>query len=218
MTHLGPSHDTLQTVLPVLLDFVAPEGLPAFIRALCALVCKAWRRELEARGFCNKTVALCSALAEGGDVERLWQNVQLRLDARTGDIDRAMCRDASAFLEKLQPEKVLPTEWWKTPLARWEGSLCDWLQAASQEPDASFLSRGAASTAQVLGLPLVQWVTKPQGGSLNLDTLASHRTDSQRSVDLSPDGTRIVTGSSNKLLTIWNARTGAKVIIVVKVR
>ena len=41
-------------------------------------VCKVWRIQLEARGFCNKTMQLCSALAKGVDVERLGQSQRLR--------------------------------------------------------------------------------------------------------------------------------------------
>jgi hypothetical protein len=62
-TRVGPSDDTLQRVLPLVLDRVGPEG-----GAKCLLVCKSWRREMEARGVCTKTLQLCSALAEGGDV------------------------------------------------------------------------------------------------------------------------------------------------------
>jgi hypothetical protein len=76
------------------------------------------------------------------------ENVLRRLHASTGDnAERVLCYDIAAFL---------------TESLRWKGSLQEWLQAASQEPDESFLSRGAASTAQALGLALVQWVVKPQ--------------------------------------------------------
>ena len=111
-------------------------------------VCKSWRGELEAVGFCGKTAQLCLELAEGGDAARLVENVLRRLHASTGDnAERVLCYDVAQFL---------------TDSLRWKGSLQEWLQAASQEPDESFLSRGAASTAQALGLALVQWVVKPQ--------------------------------------------------------
>ena len=111
-------------------------------------VCKSWRGELEAVGFCGKTAQLCLELAEGGNAAHLVGNVLRRMQASTGDnAERVSCYDIAQFL---------------TDSLRWKGSLQEWLQAASQEPDASFLSRGAASTAQALGLALVQRVVKPQ--------------------------------------------------------
>jgi len=134
--------DTVQRVLPLLLPLLGPEGT-----AQCFHVCKSWRGELEAGGFCNTTVQLCLALAGGRDAGRLQQNVLQRLDVTTDeDAERALC--VIGFL----------AQW----LGR-TGSPQEWLQAASQEPDASFLSRGAASTALCLGLALVRWVGKPQG-------------------------------------------------------
>ena len=189
-TRVGPSKDTLQRVLPLVLERVGPAG-----GLQCFLVCKSWRRELEARGFCSKTVHLCSTLAGGRDAERLGKNVQQRLDASSGDAERAMCLDANAFLQRARG---------------WKGSLPEWLQAASQEPDASFLSRGAASTAQALGLPLVRWVGKPQGGGPGSHTLMGHA-DAVYSVAISADGKRVVTGSMNKLVKIWDVSTGDEV-------
>ena len=145
--------DTVQRVLPLLLPLVGLEG-----GVQCFHVCKSWRGELEAGGFCNTTAQLCSELAGGRDAERLWQNALRRLDSSSGvDAERAL--NGGAFLHK-----------WM----RWKGSLQEWLQAASQEPDASFLSRGAASTAQSLGLTLVQWVGKPQGRYPGSYTLTGH--------------------------------------------
>jgi WD40 repeat protein len=92
----------------------------------------------------------------------------------------------------------------------WKGCLQEWLQAASQEPDASFLSRGAASTAQSLGLALVQWVGKPQGRYPGSYTLPGH-SDEVYTVTISRDGKRAASGSSDKFVTIWNTETGAKV-------
>ena len=161
-------------------------------------VCKSWRRELEARGFCRKTVQLFSALAEGGDAVSIRQKVMRRLNASTDDaIER---EDGGAFLEK--------SGGWESE--EWEGSLQQWLQAASQEPDASFLSRGAASTAQSLGLTLVQWVGKPQGRYPGSYALPGH-SNRVRTVALSRDGKRAATGSKDKLVKIWNAETGAEV-------
>ena len=170
-------------------------------------VCKPWRRELEARGFCNRTAKLCSTLAGGRDTcrGRLEQNARRRLNASTDvDAERALRLDGVAFLAKS---------------LRWKGSLHEWLQAASQEPDANFLSRGAASTAQSLELHLVQWVGKPQGrypgkaqgwwypGSY---ALTGH-SDMVYAVALSRDGKRAASASGDKCVKIWNAETGAEV-------
>ena len=192
-TRVGPSEDTLQRVLPLVLGRVGPAG-----GLQCFLVCKSWRRELQARGVCSKTVQLCSFLAEGGDVERLGQNAQRRLGASTDDAERAMCLDATAFLQRSRG---------------WKGSVAEWLQAASQEPDASVLSRGAASTAQALGLPLIQWVGKPQGMDPGLYTLAGH-SGYVLCAAISPDGKRAVTGSADNHVEIWNVATGAEVSIL----
>ena len=190
--------DTVQRVLPLLLPLVGPEGT-----VQCFHVCKSWREELKAGGFCNSTAHLCSALSGGEDAERLGQNTLLwRLVASTDDAKRALCLDGGAFLEK------------------WEdcqGDMQEWLQAASQEPDASFLSRGAASTAQCLGLALVEWVGKPQGRYPELYTLTGH-SDVVMSVAISGDGTRAVSGSTDNLLKIWNTKSGAEVSIFVGVR
>jgi hypothetical protein len=170
-----PSEDTLQRMLPLVLELLEPEGA-----ALCFYGCKAWRREMEARGFCNRTVQLCSALAARG----AGQNALRRL---TGTIL------GDTFLQK------------------WVGrtaSLRDGLQAAYQEPDASFLSRGAASTALCLGLTLVQWCGKPQG--VHPNTLSGHG-DHVNSVALSSDGKRVASGSRDRLVKMWNAATGAEV-------
>ena len=137
-TRVGPSDDTLQRVLPFVVEHV---GAAAVLR--CSQACKPWRLELEARGFCHQTVQLCLTLAEGEDFEYLQRNVMQRLNASNDQAERAVWSDANAFLQRS----------WEG-----EGSLHQWLQAASQEPAASFLSRGAASMAQILGLRLVQWV------------------------------------------------------------
>jgi len=159
-------------------------------------VCWPLRRELQAWGFCGKTAQLCSALAGGGDAERFGQNALRRLHASTGDdADRALCLDCGAFLAKS---------------LGWKGSLQEWLQAASQEPDESFLSRGAASTAQSLGLALVRWVGKPQGRYPGSYALTCH---SKRvlTLALSRDGKRAASGSEDKFVKIWNTESGAEV-------
>jgi len=103
--------------------------------------------------------------------------------------------DGGAFLEKSGGVK---------------GNLQEWLQAASQEPNASFLSRGAASTAQSLGLALVEWVGKPQGRYPGSYALTGHL-DIVQSVALSRDGKRAASASDDRLVKIWNAETGAEV-------
>ena len=199
-TQVGPSKDTLQRVLPLVLERVEPDGA-----AKCWFVCKSWRRELEARGCCSKTVQMCSALAGSADAERFQQNAQRRLDASTGDdAERALCMDGGAFLSKMLG---------RAPEKRPEGNLHEWLQAASQEPDASFSSRGAASTAQSLGLQLVQWVGKPQGRYPELYTVSGHSSASV-SVSFSLDGKRIVSGSLDQLVKIWKTETGAEVSLL----
>jgi len=164
-------------------------------------VCKPWRRELEARSFCCSTTAqLCSALAWGGDAERLRQNALRRLNASSGvDAERALCLDGVAFLEK-----------WE---GCGEGDMQEWLQAASQEPEGSFLSQGAASMAHSLGLTLVQWVGKPQGRFPGSYTLSGHSVK-VHSVALSRDGKHAASGSQDRLVKIWNAETGAEVCIL----
>ena len=183
--------DTVQRVLPLLLPLVGPEGT-----VLCFHVCKSWRGGLEAGGFCNTTAHLCAALAGGRDAKRLQQNAQRRLNASSGvDAERALFLDGGAFLAKSLGRK---------------GSLQEWLQAASQEPDASFLSRGAASTAQSLGLALVEWVDKPQGRYPESYALPGH-SKVVCIVALSRDGTRAASASEDKFVKIWHAETGAEV-------
>ena len=201
-TRLGPSKDTLQRVLPLLLERSEPEGttpsiLPQFFR-----LCKSWELELEARGVCRKTVQLCSALStsqEFEDFDRLRESAERRAAEDRDELgfERSIWLDTMSFLEK---------SW------RWEGSLHEWLQRASQEPDASFLSGGAASTAEALGLPLVRWVDKPQGQYPESETLAGHAKQVSL-VALSPDGMRVVSGSDDNLLRIWDTATGAEVTI-----
>jgi len=159
-------------------------------------VCKPWRWELLARGFCGKTSHLCSALVEVWDAERLAENVRRRLITSTDDdAERALCLDGGAFLNK----------WLGL-----EGDMREWLQAASQEPDASFLSRGAASTAQALGMELVQWVGKPQGRYPGWHAPTGH-SNVLPSVALSRDGKRAASASGDKFVKIWNAETGTEV-------
>jgi len=193
---VGPSEDTLQRVLPLVLERVQPEG-----GQRCFDVCTSWRRELEARGFCCKTVRLCAALAAGGDVEDLGQIALRQLRANIGG-EPEFWSDAMAFLQRS---------------LGWRGGLREYLQAASQEPEVSFLSRGAASTAECLGWSLVHWVDKPQGRYPGLRALPGHASI-VRSVAFSPDGKWIVSGAEDKFVKIWKAETGAEVSSFVRLR
>ena len=188
---LGPSEHTLKTVMEALVLRLEPE-----VVALCLGVCKTWRRVLEVRGLCNKTVQLCSALSEGGLRQ---QNPLQPLNASTDPVQaQGWSSDASAFQQR---------SW------GWKGSLHEWLQAASQEPDASFLSGGAASSAKSLGMELIQWVGKPQGRYPGLRTLTNFSSDAN-CVAVSPDGKYVASGSQDKLVKCWNAETGALVSIL----
>jgi hypothetical protein len=69
------------------------------------------------------------------------------------------------------------------------------------------LSRKAASTADILGLRLVQWAGKPQGGYLGVYTLTG-LSDTACSIACSADEQYVVSGSAVK---IWHATTGAEV-------
>ena len=196
-TRVGPNDDTLQRILPSILEHVGPDVLWP-----CFRTCRAWRRELEGRGFCRRTWQLCSTGATGSHNSawvdcmkmRLEHNGLRHLDASTLTAEQVPWFDANAFMQR-----------WN-----WEGTLHERLQAASQEPDASFLSKGAASTAEILGLPLVQWAGKPQERYRGLCTLT--RSGRERCVvAVSPDGKQIVSGSDEKELTLWDAERGGTV-------
>ena len=201
-TRVGPSEDTLQQVLPLLLECVEPETAAKFYR-----VCHIWNFQLEARGFCRRTVQLCSALSEGGDkqdgereqlrtrVEHLQQITLQRLNTTIVPTERAVWVEASAFLQR---SWVLG------------GSLAEWLQAASQEPDASFLARGASSTAQALGLHLVQWVgtVRRNHSSWEEEGVLS---DWVHSVVFSQDGKRVASGHGDGRVKVWDTETAAEV-------
>jgi len=144
-TRVGPSDDTLHLVLSFVVEHMDPHSA-----SLCFQTCKPWKQELETLGFCQRTVQLCSALSQGHDLARLRRDAVRRLSASTGAGERASCLDVCTFMQRL--------------LGWGGGSLHSCLQAASQEPAASFLSRGATSTAQIFGLPsgsLAGWVGQP---------------------------------------------------------
>ena len=199
-TRVGPNDDTLQRILPSILEHVGPDVLWP-----CFRTCKAWRRELEGRGFCRRTWQLCSTGATGNFDDsasvdfmkmkmRLTHNGLRHLDAGSLTAEQVPWFDANAFMQR-----------WS-----WQGTLHERLQAASQEPDASFLSKGAASTAEILGLPLVQWAGKPQERYRGLCTLT--RSGRERCVvAVSPDGKQIVSGSDGGELTLWDAERGGTV-------
>ena len=217
-TRVGPTDDTLQRLLP----FVVEHGGPGVVLRLFQ-TCRPWRQELEARGFCRQTFQLCTSLAairpapeDDGDgepigeaegspdpeMDRLFERLSIalqRLSSGSDQAGHAFFLDANAFLQR----------WWG-----WSGSLHQWLQAASQEPDASFLRR-AASTAQILGLPLVQWVGKREGRYPGVCTLTGH-TACVFAVAFSPDSKLIVSGSGDHLVKIWNAATGKEVVTAVE--
>ena len=211
LPRVGPSDHTLQGVLPLVLERVGPEG-----GARCFLVCKSWRRELEARGFCYRTYQLCSTLASANSAEvlvwnnreetvfdsgvplifeRLAQKFLRRMEASTGQAEVALCADVIAFLKYS---------------SGWKGSLHQWLQFASQEPHQSFLSRGATATANILTLPLVQWTFNPHWRCTEWRTLPGH-SDRVNSTSFSSDGVLVVSGSHDTLLKIWDVETGAEV-------
>ena len=179
-------------MLPLVLEYAGLHG------AQCALVCKSWRLELESRGFCSKTVQLYSALVEGYAPEFITQKMFCRLCASTNDAERTFCEDALAFLQGCT---------WTTESA----SAC--LQIMAQEPDASLLSRGARSTAQILGVPLIQWVGKPQGRypGLYFRRGRGRRGPGYNGSGISRDGKFAVCGTGDKAAAIWDVERGAQV-------
>jgi hypothetical protein len=116
-----------------------------------------------------------------------------------------MLLDARAFLQRA-------TRWVKGQ----ECTVAKWMQAAHQEPDASFLSRGATATSDVLGARLVQWAEKPQGRFAGLKTFAQpipslSLDEGVTCVGIAPDGKHVVSGTAYGLLKIWDVAPGAEV-------
>ena len=95
--------------------------------------------------LCNRTAQLCAALAAGGGVARLRQKALSRVEKSTGH-EKTAWLDVFAFLGKVGGWKCTCGCRPHFPQEFAGGGMHLWLQAASQEPDASFLSRGAKST------------------------------------------------------------------------
>jgi len=191
----GPSDDTLQRVLPLVFERVVAER-----GGQCFRVCKSWRLEMKEIGFCYTTHQLCSTLSQGGKLPHLAQNAVERLGANTGE--RELWLDTNSFLQR---------SWGSNKFRRGRPpGLHEWLQAASQEPEGSFLSGGAASTAKILGWEMVQWVGKPEGRYPVVCTMDAHNSLVSSTV-YSPDGKRVVSGSWGWLAKVWDVATGAEV-------
>ena len=197
--------DTLQRVLPFVLANSPPEQ-----QALCLMTCKTWMEVMEAQGVCRRTLPLCAALAKDtkNGRKRLTMSSTVVKNLSFKNLSwasrMAFPLDATAFLQS----------WWGTssdPINPSGGTLHEWLQAASQEPDASFLSRGAVRTALALGLPLVHWIGKPQRRFTSAFYELPSHSSRVSAVAISPNGKRIVTGSTDGRLKIWDAATGVEV-------
>ncbi|KAJ1493556.1 quinon protein alcohol dehydrogenase-like superfamily [Baffinella frigidus] len=201
-----PSEDTLRRLLPFLVEHVGPE-----VVLLLSQACKPWRHELETRGFCSRTCQLLLTLAS---VNR----PQLGHEDEDPDEEEDEAPEVRVLFARLghnalQRLAANPSSWMVSAnsfLQRrwdWRGSLHEWLQFASQEPTGSF-ARCAASTAEALSLKLVLWVNKPQWSYPGIATLAGHSGE-VTSVAYNADGTRIVSGSWDMTVKIWDVATGA---------
>jgi len=84
-------------------------------------------------------------------------------------------------------------------------SVDEWMQLASQEPDAGWLCKGVSKmNLEGMGKSLMrQVVGKPQDFSMLLDTLKGH-SDMVYSVAWSPDGETIASGSIDTTVRMWS--------------
>lgn len=86
-------------------------------------------------------------------------------------------------------------------------------QQALNEPDATAPAQAARQRVQARQetRPHVRWINKPQAVSPCLMTIIGHR-DELSSCDVSPDGARIVSASSDKELKVWDAADGKELL------
>jgi len=199
----SPSAETLRKVLHVVLeDSANRQGLLSAMPNMYQ-TCKTWRHELVDDGFFMRTFSLCRALADGNGAQTL-QRVQATIARQIGRLpdqdERAWWLDARSLVQRCDFRDGSGTVW-------------SWLQAASQEPDGP-LSKEAADTAEMLGQDLVSWPAQPQARFPGLCTLTGHSAE-VRSVAFSPDGTRVVSGSDDRTVKVWDAQTGKEVIVLV---
>lgn len=83
-------------------------------------------------------------------------------------------------------------------------------QLASQERQESAVWQSFLSSTSLRKERVLSWSNKPSGLDPLLTSLAGH-SDSVSSIAISPDGKRVITGSSDHLVKIWEVETGALV-------
>jgi len=81
-------------------------------------------------------------------------------------------------------------------------------QLASQERQESAVWQSFLSSTSLRKERVLSWSNKPSGLDPLLTSLAGH-SDSVSSIAISPDGKRVITGSSDHLVKIWEVETGA---------
>jgi hypothetical protein len=169
--------------------------------AILYQTCKTLRKQLSDDGFCMRTFSLCRALADGNSpqtLQRVEATIRRQLRRLPDQDERAWWLDARSLVQRCRENYSDRT-----------GERWSWLQAASQEPDGP-LSRQAAATARMLGWHVVRWPDKPRVRFPGLWTLTGHSRE-VTSVAYSPDGIRIISGSEDKTVKVWNAATGKEV-------
>ena len=89
-------------------------------------------------------------------------------------------------------------------------------QQAMNQPDSSsvFSAAQALLGHGVIQRPWLRWVNKPQSHSSCLMDLGGH-TSFVHTCSFSPDGARIVSGSRDKTLKIWDAQTGQEIYTLI---